>query len=58
MKLISEIDMPTTKTNILPSDLTKYQQVEENLEISKKSWIASFGFGYVLYNEEDIPRKI
>ena len=57
MKLISEIDMPTTKTNILASDLTKYQQVEENLKIGKESWIASFGFGYVLYHQEDI-RKI
>jgi cytochrome P450 len=56
-KIISEVEMPRTKTTLLPSDLTKYQQVEENLKIAKESWIASFGYGYVLYNQEDI-RKI
>lgn len=54
--LVTDLDMPKTKTNLLPSNLTKYQQVEANLEIAKKNWIASFDFGYAIYHQEDIKR--
>jgi cytochrome P450 len=53
-KLVSELDMPKTQSNILPSEFTKYQQVENNLNIAKNSWIASFGFGYTIYHQDDI----
>lgn len=55
--LVSDLDMPKTKTNLLPSDLTKYEQIQRNLEIAKQSWIASFDFGYAIYHQDDI-RKI
>lgn len=50
--------MPKTKANMLPSKLTKYEQVEQNLSIAKESWIASFGFGYVIYTQEDIRKML
>jgi len=54
---ITDVDMPKTQAHMFPSDITKYEQVEKNLEISKSSWIASFDFGYAIYFQDDI-RKI
>lgn len=55
--LVTELDMPKTKSNLFPSKLNKYEQIEKNLAISKNSWIASFEYGYVIYHQDDI-RKI
>lgn len=54
---VNDLEMPTTQTNLFPTDITKYQQIENNLKIAKDSWIASFGFGFAIYHQEDI-RKI
>ncbi len=56
--LVSDLDMPKTKSNILPSKLTKYEQVEKNLEKAKESWIASFDFGYSIYHHDDIKKML
>ena len=55
--LVTDVDMPQTKSHLFPSKLTKYQQIEKNLEISKNTWIARFEYGYVIYHQDDI-RKI
>ena len=56
--LVTDLDMPKTQANILPSDLTKYEQVEKNLEIAKNSWIASFDFGYAIYHQDDLRKML
>jgi cytochrome P450 len=55
-KLITDVEMPQTKSHLFPSKLTKYQQIEKNLEISKNTWIARFEYGYVIYYQDDIKK--
>ena len=55
-KLITDVDMPQTKSHLFPSKLTKYEQIEKNFQISKSSWIARFEYGYIIYYQDDIKK--
>jgi hypothetical protein len=55
-KLITDVEMPQTKSHLFPSKLTKYEQIEKNLQISKSSWIARFEYGYIIYYQDDIKK--
>lgn len=54
--VVTDVDMPQTSSHLFPSKLTKYEQIEKNVEISKSSWIARFEYGYVIFYQDDIKK--
>ena len=54
--VVTDVDMPQTTSSLFPSKLTKYEQTEKNVEISKSSWIARFEYGYAIYHKDDIKK--
>jgi cytochrome P450 len=52
--IVSDLNLPFVHSNLYETNLTKYEQIDNNLKIAKDCWIASFGFGYVIYEQKHI----